>query len=438
MKFRKLGPTAGFVSLILILGWSLAVAGQPLTEEFSVNGLKVLLKPNTANEIISAQLYLRGGAMNLVETTQGIEPLLFNSALKGSENYSKEKINSILDRTATQITTASSRDFTSVSLRCIKPYFDETWNVFADVIMHPTFPPDEVELVREQLLTGIQQRKDVPDVYLRDIVAGLFYSDHPYHLNPEGTEETMSHISIAQMEKHLKDNLVTSKLLLVVVGNVDKGDLKKKVESSLGKLKKGDYQPRYPSVVRHESPALQVVERELPTNYIIAYFSAPSRNQPDFYPMTIAISILRSRVWEEVRTKRNLSYAPSALYLDSFANAAGIYVTAVDPDTTIKVMFAELKRLQTEPVTVKDLKNRITMYLTRYYLNNETDDAQGQFLADFELSGAGWEKSDQYVENLRKVSSDDVQRVANQYFQNLQFAILGNPQLIDRGLFTSM
>ena len=71
-------------------------------------------------------------------------------------------------------------------------------------------------------------------------------------------------------------------------------------------------------------------------------------------------------------------------------------------------------------------------------MNNETNDAQGQFLADFELSGSGWEKADKYVENLRKVSSEDVQRVANQYFQNLQFAILGNPQLIDRGLFTSM
>ena len=298
MKSHKFRPAAGFVSLILIFGWSLALADQPVIEEFSVNGLKVLLKPNTANEIISAQLYLRGGAMNLEESTQGIEPLIFNSALKGTKNYPKETINSILDRTATQITTASSRDFTTVSLRCIKRYFDETWNVFADVIMNPTFPPEEVELVRKQLLTGIQQRKDFPDVYLRDIVASLFYSNHPYHLKPEGTEETMSNISIAQMEKHLKGNLVTSKLLLVVVGNVDKDDLKKKVETSFGKLINGDYQPSYPSVVRHETPDLQVVQRELPTNYIIAYFSAPNRNQPDFYPMTIAISILRSRVWE--------------------------------------------------------------------------------------------------------------------------------------------
>jgi zinc protease len=409
-----------------------------LTEEFWVNGLKVIFKPNPANEIVSVQLYLRGGSLNLDESTQGIEPLIFESAQKGTKRYPKEKLNDILDKTASSISYFSNRDYTILSLGCIKRYFDETWDVFTDIILNPAFDSAEVELAREKMLVDIRQRRDSPDTYLGEIANEIFFEGHPYRLNPQGVEASVSSITIDRMKNYLNDNLETSKLLLVVVGNVDKRDLKKKVEDTFGKLPKGDYKPVYPKKVQHSAPDMKIIERDLPTNYIIGYFSAPGLREPDYYSMTMAIDILRWRVWEEVRTKRNLSYAPSAFYSTELANRAAIYVTAVDPDTTIKVMLAELKKMQTEPVSEKDLKDRIAMYITRYYLRNETNAAQAQFLAQFELSGLGWQESEKFVENLRKVTAEDVQRVANQYFRNIQFAVLGNPELIDEKLFTSM
>jgi len=424
--------------IVLVLGYAVIADDHSEVESFSINGLKVLLKKNTANNIISAQLYLRGGCLNLNESTQGIEPLLFNSAFKGSKKYPKDELNRILDRTAAQLNTVSGKDYTSVNLRCIRRYFNETWDVFADVVTHPLFDPREVELVREQLLSGIRQREDNPDAYLREIANDLFYADHPYQFNAQGTEQSMSNISIDQLNAYLSDKLVKSRLLLVVVGNVDKEELARKISSTLGNLPKGNYQPVFPQTKLHERANIRIVERELPTNYIIGYFSAPGPNDPDFYPLSIAMNILRTRVFEEVRTKRNLSYAPSAFVSNTFANQGAIYVTAVDPDTTIKVMMSELRKLQTEQVTQKDLRDRVTMYLTRYYLNNETNAAQGQFLARFELSGQGYSASRLFVENLRKVTADDVQKIANKYFHNLQFAILGNPQLVNQQLFTSM
>lgn len=426
------------ILFVLIFGVSCAPQDPYAAEEFFINGLKVIVKPNRANEIISAQLYLRGGSLNINELTQGIEPLIFESALKGSENYPKEKLNIILDKTAAQISTNSNRDFTTVSLRCLNRHFDETWNVFTDLIMNPTFEEQEVELVRDRLLVDIRQRKDNPNSYLRDIADGLFYREHAYRFDPQGIEESMTKISIEQMRNHLKVILQTSQLLLVVVGNVDKDKLRKKVENTFGQLPKGDYKLVLPDKVVHRAPMLETVKRELPTNYIMGYFSAPALNDQDFYPMTMAINILGWRIFEEVRTKRNLSYAPGAFFSNEYANRAAIYVSAVDPDTTIKVMLAELKKLQEEPVSTKDLKDRITMYLTQYYLNNETNSAQAQFLARFELSELGWKEGEKFMENLRNVTIKDVNRVANQYFHNIQFAVLGNPALIDKKLFTSM
>lgn len=425
--------------LTLTLACSLRAAdkSEP-AEEFTVNGLKVIVKPNPANQIVSAQLYLRGGALNLHEETQGIEPLIFNCAVRGSKNYPKEELNRILDRTAARITSFSNRDFSSVSLRCIRRNFDETWDVFADVVLNPAFEPDEVEIERDRMLVNVRQRKDNPDVYLRDIVNELFYQGHPYRLRPQGVVETISNITIAQMRDYLQDKLKTSNLLLVVVGDVDKEKLRKKVAETFGRLPKGDASAKFPEMVKHTSANLVTEERKLPTNYIIGLFSAPSPKDPDFYPMVMAMDILGWRVWEEVRTKRNLSYAPNAFFSNSFANYGGIYVTAVEPDTTIKVMIAELKKMQNEKVSAKDLRDRITMYLTRYYLNNETNAAQARFLAMFELSGLGWKASDAMVDNLRTVTAEDVMQVAKRYFHDLQFAVLGNPQLIDEKLFTIM
>ena len=83
----------------------------------------------------------------------------------------------------------------------------------------------------------------------------------------------------------------------------------------------------------------------------------------------------------------------------------------------------------------QDLSDRITMYLTRYFLANETNANQGRFLAQFELSGLGWQESEHFVDNLRRVTAADVQRVAHEYLQDIQYAVLGNPALIDRKAF---
>jgi zinc protease len=428
------------VLLIAVAGMLMDVAPVRAfdgTEEFTVNGLKVILKSNPANQIIAANLYLRGGVFNLTPEIAGIEPLLFGAAVKGTKKYPKESINAELARMGTQIGGNATKDFSFGSLRCIKPNFDKSWDIFAEVILNPTLDPKEVELVREQILTGIRQRKDNPDSYLRLIGDELFFGKHPYVLDPTGTEESVSKITIEQMRQYLKANLVTSKLLLVVVGDVDKADLQKKVAATLGKLPAGNYKPQFPAMVKPASGEVQTQAQELPTNYIIGYFAAPSIRDADYYPMSMAISILRDRVWEEVRTKRNLSYAPSAFFQNMFANCANLYVTAVEPDTTIKVMLAEVKRLQSEPVSAKELRDKINVFLTGYYLQNETNAALAAFLARYELAGLGWRQSEKFVENMTKVTPAQVQEVAQKYIKNIQFAVIGDPAKIDQKLFTS-
>ena len=96
-----------------------------------------------------------------------------------------------------------------------------------------------------------------------------------------------------------------------------------------------------------EAPSIKVVRRELPTNYITGCFPAPRFGSEDSYPMSLAVSILRDRLFKEVRTKRSLSYAPAAGLGQLFTNWGRIYVTFVDVKVNaVEVLKRQLRRAE--------------------------------------------------------------------------------------------
>jgi zinc protease len=153
--------------------------------------------------------------------------------------------------------------------------------------------------------------------------------------------------------------------------------------------------------------------------------------------MRIASFILSQRVLEEVRFKRNLSYAPDAFLGSQGANIGGIYVTATDTNQAVRVMLGEIMRLQHEQIDSDDITAAVSGYLTNYYLRQETNAAQAAELAQYELIGGGWKNSLNYIERLRAVRPSDVERVAQKYMRNLRFVVLGDPTSVDKRVFTS-
>ncbi len=137
-----------------------------------------------------------------------------------------------------------------------------------------------------------------------------------------------------------------------------------------------------------------------------------------------------------MRVKRNLSYAPDAFLRGQSANTGGLYVTAVDANQAVRVMLDEIARLQHEPIGPDDINAVIAQFLTTYYLSQETNAAQAADLAQNELIGGGWRNSLMFLEKLRAVTPADVQRVSQKYMRNIRFVVLGNPQQIDKTVFT--
>jgi zinc protease len=407
-----------------------------LVSEFEVNGLKVLLKRREGSLTVAAGLFIRGGAANINAQNAGIETLMLNAATEASANFPRAKMRTELSRMGTVIGSSSNNDYSVLSLATTRMHFEQSWQIFTDVVLRPSFTKEDVGLVQQRQIVSLSDDTDNPDVYLQKLQERVAYAGHPYLNNTSGTVETVAKLTPEDLRQYHAKLMETSRLLLVIVGDLNPGDVRELVASSFGKLPRGNYKPETMPALAFDKSSVEVTARELPTNYIQGLFTAPSLTSPDIYAMRIASSLLRDRVFEEVRVKRNLSYAPDAFLRTQAANVGGLYVTAVDANQSIRVMLSEIARLQTEPVSADDIHSVIAQYLTTYYLGQETNAAQAGELAQYELIGGGWRNSVDFLERLTAVTPADIQRVSQKYMKNIRFVVLGNPRSVDAGVFT--
>ncbi|NNE66444.1 MAG: insulinase family protein [Pyrinomonadaceae bacterium] len=425
-----------FVSVTTVNAQTGNIADQKKSvSEFNVNGLTVLVRKRDTAKTVSGGLFIRGGARNIDQKTAGIELLTLRSATEATKNYSRDVLRRELSATGSSLGAGVSNDYGVINFATTSADFDRTWMAFSDVVLNPTFAAEDVERVREVLLTSLRNREDDADSFLDSLQEKIIYAKHPYSNDVSGTIETISAFKPADLKNYHKDMLQTSKLLLVVVGNVDPSVVKSNVEASFGKLPVGKYKETPYPALDFSKGTLDVTSRQLPTNYIKGIFQAPSIAEKDYYPMRVAVTILRNRLFREVRQERQLSYAPSA-GLDTFAvNTANIYVTAVNANLTMKVMLDEVKRLRRDEVSPREIESVAGGFLTTYFLDQETNSGQAVNLAKFELIGGGWENSFELLNRINAVTPEDVKDVSRKYMRNLRFVVVGNPIAIERSIF---
>src|SRR5215211_2527609 len=124
------------------------------TTSFDVNGLKVILRRNAANDVVAANVYLLGGAQQLTPAIQGIESFLLQVSERGTKNFPREAVRQRTTRIGSTIAISPSDDWTVFGFTTTRAAFDSTWLILADRLMAPTLDSNEVELVRARMLVG--------------------------------------------------------------------------------------------------------------------------------------------------------------------------------------------------------------------------------------------------------------------------------------------
>jgi zinc protease len=407
----------------------------PLISEFEVNGLKVIVKHRAGIATVSAGMFVRGGVRELTPQTAGLENLTLLTAIEASKKFPRQTLRKELSRTGSMLNVNTTKDFSLILLSCTKEHFDKSWEIFADVIVNPAFNPEDFSLVRERVLTILRNQTISPDIFLDVLQRRFIYANHPYSNDPLGTVENLKRFKLEDVQAYHQKILQTSRLLLVVVGDIEKKDIQQKVENYFSKLPKGDYKQAPLPALNFERSTVDIAERTLPTNYVRGVFAAPPPSDPDYYAMRVAIALLQSRVNQEVRIKRQLSYAPDASMNDNEANTAYIYVTATDANQAIKVMLEEIKKMRQQPPDEDSFIGLPGFFLTLYYIHLETNVAQIIELGRYELIGGGWKNSFHFLDKIRQVKPKDVQKVAEKYMKNIRFIVVGNPSAINKEIF---
>lgn len=429
----------------------IAAKQAALVTEYDINGLKVLIKRREGSLTVSAALFFRGGVRNINADNAGIEALMLSASTEASAHFPRTRMRSELARTGTTIGSGVNYDYSALTLATPRRDFDHSWEIFTDVALNPSLTKEDVTLVQSRLVASLRDDTDDPDTFLQRLQERVAYVGHPYLNRAEGTAESVGRLTAQDVQSYHQKMMETSRLLLVIVGDLDATQLKSRITAAFGKLPRGNYKAEPVPQLSFDKSTVEVTARVLPTNYVQGIFGAPPLNSPDVYPMRIASSMLAQRVLEEVRFKRNLSYAPDAFLRSQGANIGGIYVTAVDANQAVQLMLYEIARLQRGktlkagpddsgpvegPIDQDDIKASVAGYLTNYYLGQETNAAQAGDLAQAELIGGGWRNSVEFINRLRAVTPADVQRVAQKYMRNIRFVVLGDPKAVNVNMFT--
>ena len=211
--------------------------------------------------------------------------------------------------------------------------------------------------------------------------------------------------------------------------------LKSMIVAKYGKLPKGTYKDTPMPALQFNGGSLDTVQRAVPTNYVKGTFAAPSLSSPDYYAMRVAMSLLQTLVYQEVRGRLQLSYAPDADMENFAANTANISVSTTDPNSATVAMLNQIRLLQERTLPAEVIEEIAAFFLTRYYMEQETSAAQAGELARYELVGGGWRNAFEFINGVRKVTPQDLRTVSNKYMRNIRFTYVGDTSGLNRSVF---
>jgi zinc protease len=426
--------TIGLLTVGLVFG-SIQVQAQSGTTEFDVEGIKVILK-NTPKDVISVRLFVEGGTANYPDELQGIENLTLNLMIDGgTKSMDKITFKTEAEKIGTSFSAGTNLDYGSVNMTCIKAFFDESWSLFADAVLNPAFTENEFTILQQQLIAGAKSAQSDPDSHLGLISRINAFPNSNYRKDPSGTPESLESISLDEVRKYHQKTISKKRCFVVVVGNVSQEDLTLKIKNTLAKLPQGTTGSEEQRTILTEGKVF-IEDRDIATNYIRGVMSAPYANSKDGVAMRIAMSILGDRYFTELRTKRSLSYAPSAFYAASAVNNpySVIYISTTKPEESMQVMVDEINKIKQEGFTEDELTDVKEVFLTQYYMTLETTSNQADALGTGEIMGS-WEQLDAFTENVNATTLKDINKVFDEYSKAIVWTYLGKQDMVKKENF---
>lgn len=404
--------------------------------EMNINGVKVIVQPS-GNEIVEVRTIIKGGVQNYAAAKSGIESLAMTAltecgTLKDDKNSFKNK----LDKVSAEMGGYTDMDYATFRMNCIKGDFGTVWPLYVDALVTPRFDAKEFQRIRQDAITNLKANESNPDYAIDKMARQLAFAGKNYAKEPGGTVATVSKLTVADVKNYYKSILNRGRMVIVVVGDVDRGELEEKLKGLLAKIPAGTpFRPKKESYAPAAN-TLKPQQKELATNYIQGISSAPQPGTPDYNAFVLAMRIFASKHFVEVRSNNGLSYAPGVWFNGGLTPYSNIYVTTTEPNKYIAVARQLVDKLKREGFTAEELRNEKNGYVTEVYYRQETNSAQAASLAANEVLHNNWRRANTVKDEMKKVTVADLNRVFNKYISNITWAYQGDPKKVDARLYT--
>ena len=305
---------SGLLATALLFVSSLAQAIPEIQNWHTANGVPVYFIAARELPMVDAQILFRAGSVRDGERP-GLAQLTNGLLEEGAGDWSADTIADRLDQVGARLATSSRRDSASVALRSLTDprYLQLAVETVARLLKEPSFAPDAVERVRQQMLTALQERAQSPGAIAQDAFFKALYGDHPYGSPADGTPASLNAITRADIQDFHRRYYTAANAVVAIVGDLDRPAAEQLANALVGGLPKGEPMPPPPPVPPlAANPTIRIPHPSSQSHILIGQLGV-SRADPDYYALYLGNHVLGgnglvSQLSQEIREKRGLAY----------------------------------------------------------------------------------------------------------------------------------
>ena len=433
-EFRTLPPATGEIREVKPEGERMAPPGPTTTPEIAKpeiveatlsNGIPVVAVQSGEVPIASITMLVPGGSKTDPRERAGLAGLAANLADKGVQGMDAAQIAARFESLGASFGGGASSDGTTFSLTAPVANLAEAGDLAARIVTGATYPEDEFERERTRAIDSLRVSLQEPGGLARYVARVAMYGDAPYGSQPGGTADSLAEITREDLIEHRQRYVHPERMKIVVSGGIDPQTAIAAAEAMFGDWDVASDPSPVPQEAAGEAQNARTIVVDMPDAgqaAVIAAVRAPSRLDADYYPLELANSVLgggsSGRLFEEIRTKRSLSYGAYSGFADradSSILTASAQTKNDTADEVAEILLNEFERLGSEPLS-EDLLDRRRLYLGgRTARALETSGGFNAIVANLLQQGLGPDEAMRFAERLAAVDSEAAMAAARTY-----------------------
>lgn len=410
------------------------------------NAIPVLFIELHRVPLVEVRVVVRAGAASDPKGRAGLANLAAEMLDRGAGRLSALEISDAVDHLGADLSAGAGWDETTVGINVPSERLGQALTILADVVLRPTFPEEELERVRKELLTELLQWRDEPVALAHVAFARALYGEHPYGRVTEGSERTVRGITRADLRRFHSSFFQPGNVTIVGAGDATAPVLLARLEEAFGSWSGAAARP---SVV---AAAPQVRTRsvwlidmpEAPQSEIRLGCVGPPRSTPDYFPLVVANSVLggsfTSRLNQNLREQHGYTYSAGSRFDFRLSTGPFFATAAVQTDKTapsLSEFFKELDGIR-KPIGEEELARARNYVALRYPAGFETTGQLAAKLEEKALFNLPDDFFDTYMDRVTKVTPSDFARVTAQYIdpRSVVVIVVGDRRKVESGIRT--